>query len=107
MRIYTNVLLTVIAMLLGAIVAKLYFDLPSQYGPSFLIPRQGDFLALRDIKDPSVRDTAAGELVRKLPIHIVREGYVEVHGTVEVSGGTITVDSGNITVDGGEISITQ
>ena len=47
------------------------------------------------------------KIVRALPVNIIRDGNVEVHGTVDVSGGSITVDSGTITVEGGEISIVE
>ena len=107
MRVYANVMLTVIALLLAAIAAKLYFLTPNQFGPSLVIPRQGDFLALAEISDPDVQLKEMTKIVRALPVNIIRDGNVEVHGTVDVSGGSITVDSGTITVEGGEISIVE
>lgn len=103
-RIYTNVMLTVIALLLASISAKLYFFTPNQFGPSLVIPRQGDFLALRDLNDRDAQSKEAAKIVRALPVTIIRDGNVEVRGQVEVSGGNVTVD-GEVEVSGGRISI--
>ena len=107
MRIYTNVMLTVIALLLAAIAAKLYFFAPNQFGPSLIFPRQGDFLALRDVTDRDTQLKEVAKIVGTLPVTIVRDGNVEVQGTVDVSGSSVTVDSGTVTVEGGEISIVE
>lgn len=104
MRVYANVMLTVIALLLAAIAAKLYFFTPNQFGPSLVIPRQGDFLALRDLNDPDAQSKEVAKIIRALPVTIIRDGNVEVHGEVQVSGGSVTVD-GEVEVTGGRITI--
>ncbi len=79
----TKAILTVIAAALCAIAFRLNFP-----GGSFVgVPTFGDFIALRDIKDPEQRKEAHLRLVKSLPL-------------VRVQGGQIDADvSGNVSID--------
>jgi hypothetical protein len=88
---YSNVMLTLIVLLLGAIVAKLYVPAAQQIGPQFAAPTRGEALAARRIPDPAQRKAAIDELRSRAP-SVWIEG-----GDVDVSGSDVTV-SGEVTV---------
>jgi hypothetical protein len=52
---YTNIILTFIALLLGAIVAKLYLPAAQLIGPQMSLPTLGEVAAARKIVDPANR----------------------------------------------------
>ena len=75
---YVKTILTVIAVLLGAIVVKLYL---------IQIPTYGDFIALREIENPETRKQKRVALIGALPL-------------VRVQGGQIDADvSGSVSID--------
>jgi len=91
MQTYTNVILTIIAILLAFILLKVS-------EPAERMPTVGDMMSLRDIKDSSVRRERQKQLLAATPITWVEGGSIKVSdGSIEVSGGYITVD--------GEVSI--
>ncbi len=75
MENYVKVVLTVIAVLLGSIVLKLYLLQPPTYG---------DFIALRDIADAETRKQKRIALVRSLPLVRVQGGSIDVSGSVSI-----------------------
>jgi hypothetical protein len=83
MDTYTKVVLTVIAIALCAIAIKLFNPrLGSSCSPTF-----GDFMALREIKDPNQRKETRLRLIKSLPL-------------VRVEGGQVDADvSGSVTID--------
>lgn len=90
---FTNTLLSIIAVLLAAIVAKLYVPAAQDLGPRFAPHTLEDILAARDIDDRSERRARLRELARGTPIVWVDGGDVDVSGssvevtnTVEVEG---------------------
>lgn len=76
--LYTKAVLTIIAAALVIIAGKLVFDAP---------PRQGDFIALRDIKDQDEARKELERLVKAMPMVRIHGGQVdaEVTGTVSIS----------------------
>lgn len=84
MTIYKNVILTVIAVLLGLVLVELK-------EPTQQFPTRGDFADLREITDATLRQERRKELIADMPV-------------VWVDGGDIEISGGNVTVDG-EVSI--
>jgi len=79
----SKVILTVIAVALCAIAFKLYFPSSSFSGA----PTYGDFIALREVKDPKQRKEKRLNLMKKLPL-------------VRVQGGNVDADvSGSVSID--------
>lgn len=82
---YSNVLLTVIALLLCAIVAKLYIPVAQVIGPQLSAPTLGDMTAASSIHDPELRQQRQNEVRSRMPISFVN-GSVGVNNTVQVEG---------------------
>ena len=100
---YSNTILTIIALFLGAIVAKLYIPAAEQIGPQFSSPTRAEWAATKLVNDPKVRKAQQDAIKARLP-------YVWIYdGTVEVSGGYIDVTDRygrlSVWVDGGSVSI--
>jgi len=83
---YTNVLLTVIAILLAAIVAKLYVPALQEVGTRLSPITRGEFFAARQIKNANVRQAKLKELREDTSMIWVTGGDVEVSNTVQVEG---------------------
>jgi len=89
---YTNAVLTVIALLLAAIVAKLYVPTLQEIGPRLSPFTRGDVIAARQIQDAKARRARLRELQQGAPLVWVAGGDVDVSGsTVEVSN-TVEVE---------------
>ena len=95
---YSNTLLTVIALLLASIVAKLYLPAAQLVGPQLSPPTRGDAIATRKITDPKIRRERLDELRSRLPVVWVSGGDIEVTGSVDVSN-TVEIE--------GEVSIVR
>lgn len=79
----SKAIFTVIAVALCAIALRLYFPGGSLVGA----PTYGDFLTLRDIKDPAQRKEKHMDLMKNIPL-------------VRVQGGQIDADvSGYVSID--------
>jgi hypothetical protein len=80
---YTKVVLTIIAIALCAIAIKLFNpQLGSNGSPTF-----GDFMEMRQIKDPQQRKETRSRLLKSLPL-------------VRIEGGQVDADvSGSVTFD--------
>ena len=89
MTTYQNIVLTLIALLLAAIVAKLYIPAAQMIGPQLSPPTRGEVLALRAIKDPKIREEKFNEIRQRAPAVWVNGGKITIEGTVEVDN---TVD---------------
>ena len=85
-KFYANVILTVIAVLLAAITAKLYLPGTQQFGPRIGFPTRGDLAAATEIKDAKIKAARMDELKRQMPVVWIRGG------DIDVSGSTVTVD---------------
>jgi len=87
MDTYTKVILTVIAIALCAIALKLFNPRFGSSGSPAKSPTFGDFMALREIKDPKQRKETRLRLIKSLPL-------------VRVEGGQVDADvSGSVTID--------
>lgn len=96
---YTNVVLTIIALLLAAIVGKLYVHELQDVGPRLTPPTRGDFLAAREIEDTDTRSERTRILRERAPLVWIAGGSADVSGSsVEVTN-TVSV-SGEVSVDG-------
>ena len=95
---YSNIVLTVIALLLGAIVAKLYLPATQLIGPQISPPTRGEAIAARKITDPTYRRARLEELRSRTPAVWVNGGDIEVSGSVDV-GNTVEIE--------GEVSIVR
>ena len=82
---YSHVLLTVIALLLCAIVAKLYLPAAQAVGPQLGAPTLGDMAAASNVTDPLLRRQRQDEVRSRMPLSVVRGG-VDVNNTVQVEG---------------------
>jgi hypothetical protein len=95
---YANAVLTVIALLLLAIVAKLYLPVAQLVGPQLSPPSRGDVAAARKLTDSSIRSAHLEELRLRAPAVWVSGGEIEVRGnvtidnTVDVQGDVSIVD---------------
>ena len=78
----SKAILTVIAVALCAIAFKLYFPSSSFSGT----PTLGDFIALREIKDPKQRKEKHLNLMKSLPLVRIQGGNIdaEVSGSVSI-----------------------
>lgn len=77
--LYTNALLTIIALALTAIAAKLWT-------PSKAEPTLGDLYGLASIPDLSERQKKARELLSRIPLAVVKvEGTVDTEVTNDVN----------------------
>jgi hypothetical protein len=90
---YTNTLLTIIALLLCAIAAKLYIPATQEYGIRISHPTVGDVRNARSIKDQKEKREEIEELRARTPVFYVSGGDIDVSGssievrnTVEVEG---------------------
>lgn len=83
------ILLVIIALLLSAIVAKLYLPWAQQFGAQISPPTYGEIVAASKIGDPLLRRARIEELHNRAAIVWVRGGDVEVSGNVDVSGSTV------------------
>lgn len=86
---YTNIILTFIALLLGAIVAKLYLPAAQLIGPQMSLPTLGEVAAARKIVDPANRRARLEEIRSRVPVVWVSGGELDVSGSVDVDN---TVD---------------
>lgn len=86
---YQNIILTIIALLLCAIVAKIYLPAAQLIGPQISLPTRGDAAAARKIIDPADRRARLEEIRSRVPVVWVSGGEVEVSGSVDVDN---TVD---------------
>jgi hypothetical protein len=93
---YLNSVLTVIALLLITIVAKLYYPSFINLDKSGNQPTRHDFVEAKKIKDEKIKEQRLDYLESKLPVIWVRDGFingdVSISGSVEVEG---TVDVEN------------
>jgi len=90
--LYRNTVLTVIALTLAAIAAKLYIPAASSVGSQFVYPTRGDFEKAREIKDKSEREERIQLLQSRMPVVRIDGGSISVSGSVDVSN-TVTVES--------------
>lgn len=95
---YTNIILTVIALLLAAIAGKLYIPALQEVGPRLSPHTRGDFIVARQIKDAKTRQSRLKVLREGAPLVWVAGGDLDVSGSsVEVSN---TVDiEGEVSLD--------
>jgi hypothetical protein len=92
-RWYLNSILTVIALLLGAIVAKLYLPIAQELGPQIAGPTRGELVEAGKIGNSDLRRIRLEQLHARMP-------------EVLVAGGDVDVSGSNVTVDG-EVSIAR
>ena len=83
---YTNAVLTLIAGLLAAIVAKLYVPALQDVGPRLYPFTRADVVAARQIKDPKARQLRFNQLREGTPVVWIAGGDIDVSNTVEVEG---------------------
>lgn len=95
---YSNVVLTVIALLLAAIAAKLYIPAAQLLGPQIAGPTRGEAIAARKLNDPDLRRARLEELRSRTPVVWVNGGDIDVSGSVDVDN-TVEVE--------GEVSIVR
>ena len=96
---YTNVMLTVIALLLSAVVAKLYFPTANEIGPQIAAPTREEISIARKIKDPILREKRLEHLRSRLPVLWVAGGEIDTSGSEVKVDGTVEVE--------GEVSIAR
>lgn len=97
-NLYANIVLTIIALLLGAAVAKLYLPSAQEVGLSLTPPTRGEAMAIQKITDPKLRSARLADLRSRLPAIYVAGGNLEVAGSVDVDN-TVEVE--------GEVSISR
>lgn len=95
---YSNLVLSVIALLLALIVAKLYLPDAQRIGPQISLPTRGDVVAARSIGEPEARRRQLESLRARVPVVWVGGGDIEVTGRVDVDN-TVEVE--------GEVSIVR
>ena len=89
---YTNIVLTVIAVLLTLIVAKLYLPALQEVGPRLAPYNRADLMAARAVTDPARRKERLQSLRDGTPIIWVVGGDIDASGSsVEVSN-TVNVE---------------
>jgi len=79
---FSKAALSIIAVTLIFIATQAYQISASLSQP----PTVGDYLALRDIKDATVKKEALKELINHLPLIRVKGGSIYVSGDVDVTG---------------------
>ncbi len=95
---YTNAMLTIIALLLAAIVGKLYVIELQNIGPRITPPTRGDLLAAQQIQDPDSRKEQTRFLKERAQLVWIAGGSSDVSGSsIEVTN-TISVE-GEVTLD--------
>lgn len=95
---YIKVILTVIALLLAAIVAKLYLPAAQLIGPQISPPTRGEMTEARKLNDSSARRARLENLRARTPAVWVDGGDIEVNGSVDVDN-TVEIE--------GEVSIVR
>jgi len=88
---YSNIVLTAIALFLGAIVAKRYLPAAQQIGVQTATPSRGDVVAAMKITDPDVRRARKEELRAHMPAVWIDEGKVDVSGSDVTVNGEVTI----------------
>ena len=83
MDTYTKTLLTIIAISLTVIAIKLVTPQEANAGVFSSSPTVGDYVALREIKDPAARKKAYFDLLRSVPLIWVQGGQLNA----DVSSG--------------------
>lgn len=95
---YSNVIFTIIALLLAAIVAKLYVPAAQLVGPQISPPTRGEMVEARKLSDPSARRARLDDLRARAPAVWVNGGDIEISGSVDVDN-TVEIE--------GEVSIVR
>lgn len=94
---YHNILLTIIALLLVAIVAKLYLPAAQNVGAQISPPTRGELITALKIADPKLRRARFDELRSRTPTAWISGGEIEVTGEVEVTN-TVEIE-GDVSID--------
>lgn len=89
---YKNILLTLIALMLAAIVASIYVPAIREFTSASPPPTKQDFDNLRTIADRSERNSARQALRSRIPVFSIDGGSISVSGAVEVEN-TVTVET--------------
>jgi len=95
---YTNAILTIIALLLAAVAAKLYLPAAQLIGPQISPPTRGEMAEARKLSDSSARRARLEDLRARVPAVWVNGGDIEVSGSVYVDN-TVEIE--------GEVSIVR
>lgn len=96
---YKNILLTLIALMLAAIVASIYVPAIREFTSASPPPTKQDFDNLRTIADRSERNSARQALRSRIPVFSIDGGSISVNGgSISVSGAvevenTVTVET--------------
>lgn len=91
---YTNAILTIIALLLAAVAAKLYLPAAQLIGPQISPPTRGEMAEARELSDWARLE----DLRARVPAVWVNGGDIEVSGSVYVDN-TVEIE--------GEVSIVR